>query len=622
MQAFPSAPETSKGFSPCRLCDSLPCDRSFNEHRAGVALRRWVRSPDSTVNRSSRKHARIGLRGLVVVAATLFAIGNPVMQSGAETIVFEDDFSAVKPNWVFTVDMGYVGLPTPQGNLTQGMIDDARSVSYAQVSEGAMHLRANRTAGYDWGVAFGSLNLHLPEDFRILFTMTKTQWAGAFGTRLFEKNPTIYQGYPPSDNGRWIDFGVAGTWVMGLASVDYPYITADTVVAPQRGDHVPGQPYSFEITREGNHLQVYRDSGLLYDFTGPAVGSVRYLGFWCHEAGATAVVDNVRIASLSVPEIGSQGLASVVAVVTGVIGLLEPRRRRRGLAKPGRWGAACAVCTAGFSPAVMDAGMILRDDFDGTTVDTQTWVASPYFSDSVVTVAGGSVFLQNRGRLLSVQGLPQTVQIDGRFRFVGSTHDVFILQTRTDGVTTNPWGEFDVGIRFQASIPNGENGGSNMAITRNAWPGTSYDLARCSFPIAWNTFYDFRVIDTGSLVEFFVGDLSTPLLTATESSVIRSRLGLANREGGAGGSWISNGSVVELDFLQVSSVPELDPRDMASVVAVLGVALSLRERRCGRAAGVRLPHESRAKAGSESPGRGMIGTWPPFHSQGSVAAGV
>jgi len=250
------------------------------------------------------------------------------------------------------------------------------------------------------------------------------------------------------------------------------------------------------------------------------------------------------------------------------------------------------------------------------------WVASPYFSDSAVTVGGGSVFLQNRGRLLSVQSLPRAVQVDGRFRFVGSSYDVFIVQTRTDGATTNPWGEFDVGIRFQASIPNGENGGSNMAITRNAWPGTSYDLARCSFPIAWNTFYDFRVIDTGSLVEFFVGDLSTPLLTATESAVIGSRLGLSNREGGAGGSWISNGSVAELDFLQVSSVPELEPKGMASVVAVLGMALSLRERRRGQASEGGHSHESRVYARSESLGRRVNGTRPSFHSQGSVVIGA
>lgn len=193
------------------------------------------------------------------------------------------------------------------------------------------------------------------------------------------------------------------------------------------------------------------------------------------------------------------------------------------------------------------------------------------------------MFLQNRGRLLSVQGLPQAVQVDGRFRFVGSSHDVFIVQTRTDGVTTNPWGEFDVGIRFQASIPNSENGGSNMAITRNAWPGTSYDLARCSFPIALNTFYDFWVIDTGSLVEFFVGDLSTPLLTATESAVMGNRLGVANREGGAGGSWISNGSVVEVDYLEVSSVPELDPEGALATVAFAVTVLVLRERRRTRA---------------------------------------
>ncbi len=109
--------------------------------------------------------------------------------------------------------------------------------------------------------------------------------------------------------------------------------------------------------------------------------------------------------------------------------------------------------------------------------------------------------------------MPQAIQIDGRFRFVGNAHDVFIIQTRTDGVTTNPWGEFDTGIRFSAAI-QWDHGPvvDNIGITRNAWPGGLNDLVRGTFSIVMNTFYDFRVIDTGSLLQFFIGDLTTPLI--------------------------------------------------------------------------------------------------------------
>lgn len=238
----------------------------------------------------------------------------------------------------------------------------------------------------------------------------------------------------------------------------------------------------------------------------------------------------------------------------------------------------CAI-TSVIAAAPALAETIIDDQFIGNAVDTQTWAASPYFPDSAVTESGGSLFLQNRGRLLSVQSMPQAIQIDGRFRFVGSAYDQFLLQTRTNGVTTNPWGEWDVGIRFGISPTNGENGGATITIVRNAWPGTSPELARGALPIATNTFYDFRIIDTGSLVQFFIGDLSAPYLSATETELIGDRFGLSNREGGGGGSWISNGSVVELDYLRVSSIPEIDPAGIGSVLALVTGAIGLLERR-------------------------------------------
>ncbi|RLS34787.1 MAG: hypothetical protein DWH79_03705 [Planctomycetota bacterium] len=74
------------------------------------------------------------------------------------------------------------------------------------------------------------------------------------------------------------------------------------------------------------------------------------------------------------------------------------------------------------------------------------------------------------------------------------------------------------------------------------------------------------------------------LISATENSVFSNGLGISNREGGGGGSWISNGSIVELDYLQVSSVPEMDPAGTGAVLSLVIGVLGLIERRRVKAA--------------------------------------
>jgi hypothetical protein len=43
----------------------------------------------------------------------------------ADSLIFSDDFSVQRPEWMLAVDGGYVGQPTLQGPLTQSMIDEA-----------------------------------------------------------------------------------------------------------------------------------------------------------------------------------------------------------------------------------------------------------------------------------------------------------------------------------------------------------------------------------------------------------------------------------------------------------------------------------------------------------------
>jgi len=215
---------------------------------------------------------------------------------------------------------------------------------------------------------------------------------------------------------------------------------------------------------------------------------------------------------------------------------------------------------------------LLYDDFNGSTINPSLWQASTPFSDSSITENGGSAVFQNRGRLLTTASFPAALDITGRFEFAGSIHDVFRIVTRTDGITSNPWAEFDHGIGFSFSIENDSNQtAGNVFIVTHGWPGVSTELARGTFPMALNTFYDFRITDDGNNVALYVNDLVNPLLTASDSSVYGNAIGLSNREGGGGGSWISDGSVTELDWINVSEIPE--PSGALLMVSGLGLLL-------------------------------------------------
>lgn len=214
------------------------------------------------------------------------------------------------------------------------------------------------------------------------------------------------------------------------------------------------------------------------------------------------------------------------------------------------------------------AQTILSDNFNGNTINTNLWQASTPFSDSSITESGGNAVFQNRGRLQTAFGLPTGVDITGRFSFVGNSHDSFEISTRTDGITSNPYGYFDHGIAFGLSIMGdaGNNSG-NVWIIHDGYPGpTEYDLARGTFSLTQNTFYNFRITDDGNNLAFFVGDLTTPLLTAIDSSIYGNLIGILNREGSGGGSTISAGSVVQLDFLTVQAIPE----PSTSILALVG----------------------------------------------------
>ena len=72
-----------------------------------------------------------------------------------------------------------------------------------------------------------------------------------------------------------------------------------------------------------------------------------------------------------------------------------------------------------------------------------------------------------------------------------------------------------------------------------------------------NTYYPFKIIDTGTNVALYLNDLANALVTMNTTNRVGYLLGLENRMGACGGSTISAGSVSQLQNITVYS-PQLN----------------------------------------------------------------
>jgi autotransporter-associated beta strand protein len=190
---------------------------------------------------------------------------------------------------------------------------------------------------------------------------------------------------------------------------------------------------------------------------------------------------------------------------------------------------------------------LLHDDFNGTSIDTSLWQVSTPFPNSSMTESGGNAVFENRGRLLSVASLRPSVDVFGRFEFTGNIHDQFQVVLRTNGATTNPSAEFDNGIHFKFAIESDTGSTADQVyISDTSYPNPEVVLTSGTYPLALNTFYNFRITDNGTQLALYINDLVHPFLTATDSNSYGLRLGLYNREGNGS---ISAGSITQLDFI-------------------------------------------------------------------------
>lgn len=130
--------------------------------------------------------------------------------------------------------------------------------------------------------------------------------------------------------------------------------------------------------------------------------------------------------------------------------------------------------------------------------------------------------------------------IVGRFRVAGQRDERFVIWTRATGLATNPYGDLDDGIVFRVQVENDTIGIDEW----NFQTGISRNLAAGKLRIETGKWYDFRVVDTGLLVRFYIENLERPLLTASTNFRKGGRIGFNNKE--------KDGCLVEVDGVRVN----------------------------------------------------------------------
>ncbi len=194
--------------------------------------------------------------------------------------------------------------------------------------------------------------------------------------------------------------------------------------------------------------------------------------------------------------------------------------------------AALAIAVAPFTRA-----QPFTDMFTGST---SNWQAIAAFSDSSAIQSDGALTLSNGGKVVTAKALATPVDVTLKFRFAGSQYDNLRVVTRTDGATTG--GEFARGIVFHIQMRTDTGSQANNVYIHNA----GGVIAQATYPIAHNQDYTVRIVDDGSNLLFYINNLTSPLLQATDSTAYGTKVGLRNREGAGAGSFISSGSQVKI----------------------------------------------------------------------------
>jgi hypothetical protein len=191
-------------------------------------------------------------------------------------------------------------------------------------------------------------------------------------------------------------------------------------------------------------------------------------------------------------------------------------------------------------------------------LDANTWDALTPFSDSQMTISGGSATFLNRGILVSIVNFPTAYQIKGSFEFTGDAYNQFIINLRTDGSLLQPASNFPLGT--YVAFGGGDNGIDSPNPNVKVEDDIARTVAEESFAFSMNTFYNFSIVDSGESITLYLNDLATPLFTLDTINRQGGTMNLIDMEdnrGTAGGDEYEGENVgVVLDNFSITPVPE------------------------------------------------------------------
>ena len=220
--------------------------------------------------------------------------------------------------------------------------------------------------------------------------------------------------------------------------------------------------------------------------------------------------------------------------------------------------------TAGIIFSTPCIGAVVFDDFSGGSINSMLWGTMTTGPDSSISTLSGNAIFRNRGRLTTVDTFHSS-EINGRFRFTNSPSDVFQTVLRTDGtIQNNQYQETANGIMIQ--ITSSSNWDSDATRNVRIIDVVNGNQVQGGLVLSMNTFYDFRIVDSGASVSAFIGNLSQPLLTLNTSATYGDKISFYNRE-----EIGSINHVTQVDYISI--VPEPTSAAILGVAGLLAVSL-------------------------------------------------
>lgn len=191
----------------------------------------------------------------------------------------------------------------------------------------------------------------------------------------------------------------------------------------------------------------------------------------------------------------------------------------------------------------------ISEDFNGTQLDPNNWTEYLGFGTSSITETNGYLRVHNGGELISRKPFNAPFEVQGELRFSGGASDNFTLVFRSNGQRRIDSIEPTNGIAIH--IEPTTDGASSSNIVSAVREADGYSYGSALVPSLEGRFFPFRLSDMGTNFSFYLGDTTTPILSAKETLLGGDRVILFNHLG-------LGGAQFDLDSIRIGNPPAPD----------------------------------------------------------------